>query len=60
MLQCSSTQERNLSFSAQKPKNLNGFGPKMTLGRTKIVLTTYDSSRNYELKIEVGILEERK
>jgi hypothetical protein len=29
-------------------------------GRTKIVLIAYDSSRNYELKIEKGIQEESK
>jgi hypothetical protein len=27
--------------------------------KTKIVLTTYDSSRNYELKIENGIEKEK-
>jgi hypothetical protein len=32
----------------------------LTSDRTKIVLTTFDSSRNYELKIEKGIQEERK
>jgi hypothetical protein len=29
----------------------------VTLGRTKIVLTAYDSSKNYELKIEKVIQE---
>lgn len=29
-------------------------------GRTKIVLIAYDSSINYELKIEKGIQKERK
>ncbi len=28
--------------------------------RTKIVLTAYDSNRDYEFKIENGIQEERK
>jgi hypothetical protein len=32
----------------------------VTLGRMKIVLIVYDSSRNYELNIEKGIHEERK
>jgi len=30
----------------------------MTLDITKIVLTAYDSTRNYELKIEKGIQKE--
>jgi hypothetical protein len=32
----------------------------LTPDRTKIVRTAYDSSINYELKIEKGIQEERK
>lgn len=32
----------------------------LTRGRTKIVMTEYDSTRNYEFKIENGIQEEKK
>jgi len=32
----------------------------LTLGRIKIVLIAYDSSKNYELNIEKRIQEERK
>jgi hypothetical protein len=37
-----------------------GVGEALTPGRIRIVLTTYDSNRNSELKIEKGTQEERK